>query len=211
VQATASAGIKEQEGTRTTSSISPSLTRDTRDNFLDPHTGSQNGVYLTYAGIGGSNKFFKSIAESIWYFPVSEMTTFSVRGNYGYAVGLYGEKLPLYERFYVGGMYSLRGLGFGEAGPKDENGVVTGGTKKVIFNAEYTFPLIPAARLKGVMFYDLGTSYDDNSDIRFRKTAGCGIRWISPIGPLRLEWGRNLDRRPGETEGRWEFTFGTFF
>ncbi len=211
LEETASTAIREQAGAKITSSVSPSITRDSRDNVLDPHTGSKNALYLSYAGVGGDNKFFKAVAESAWFFPVSERTTFSVMGTYGMATGLQGVKLPLYERFYVGGIYTVRGLGYGDAGPRDERGAPTGGTKKVIFNAEYTFPLIAEASLKGVIFYDTGTAYDDRSGIRLRQTAGGGIRWISPIGPLRLEWGKNLDPQPGEGKGKWEFTFGTFF
>lgn len=211
IDETASDVIRQQEGGRITSSVSPSITRDSRDNFLDPHAGSLNAVYLTYAGVGGDNKFGKAVLESSWFFPVTESTTFSLRGTFGIAKGLYGNPLPLYERFFVGGIYSLRGFGFGEAGPRDEKGVIIGGTKKLVFNAEYTFPIFEEARLNGVIFFDSGAAYDDRSDLRLRQTAGGGIRWLSPIGPFRLEWGRNLDHRLGERKSRWEFAFGTFF
>ena len=117
----------------------------------------------------------------------------------------------MYERYYVGGIYTVRGLGFGEGGPRDSSGRVVGGTKQAIFNAEYVFPLIAELKLKGVVFYDAGKAYDSWSDERLRYTAGGGIRWISPIGPLRVEWGYNLDQKQGEKQSRWEFTFGTFF
>lgn len=211
VKENASAVIKSQEGTRITSSISPYIARDTRDNTLDPHSGLSSSLNMTYAGIGGDNKFFKAVIDSALFYPVSKRTTFSVHLNYGYATGLYGEELPLYERFYVGGIYSVRGFDYGEAGPKDETGAVTGGKRKIVFNAEYTFPLISEAGLKGVIFYDAGTAYDHSSDIRIRQSAGAGIRWLSPIGPLRLEWGYKLDREKGESKSKWEFTFGTFF
>lgn len=210
IKSTASSLIRSQEGTKQTSSITPSITRDTRDNFLDPHSGSQHSLFVTYAGVGGDNRFIKTVIDSSWYLPVTERTTLSLHGTFGAAEGI-GQDLPLYERFYVGGIYSIRGLGFGEAGPRDENNAVIGGTKKVIFNAEYSFPLIPEAGLKGLFFYDTGGAYDDPSEFRFRRTGGGGIRWISPIGPIRLEYGRNLSRRGTERESRWEFAFGTFF
>jgi len=207
----ASSTIKDQEGTKTTSSITPTIVRDSRDNFLDPHTGSRNSLYVTYAGLGGDNNFVKGNVDSTWYLPLGE-TTFSVRGRFGYATGISGKALPLYERFYVGGIYTVRGLGFGEAGPRDNNGDVIGGTKQVIFNAEYIFPLVSELRLKGVIFFDAGRAYDSSKDLGdLRYTAGGGIRWISPIGPLRLEWGYNIDRKPEENRSRWEFTFGSFF
>jgi outer membrane protein insertion porin family len=206
----ASSIIKDQEGERTTSSISPTLSRDSRDNFLDPHSGSRNVLSATYAGLGGTNKFFKGTVDSSWFIPMGPSLTLSLRGRYGYATGVGGENLPLYERFYVGGIYTIRGLDFGEAGPEDETGTSIGGTEELIFNADFIFPILPSIKLKGVLFFDAGGSYDDKLD-RIWTTAGAGVRWVSPIGPIRLEWGKNLDPEPGETVSKFEFAFGTFF
>jgi outer membrane protein insertion porin family len=210
VDATASATIREQEGERITSSISPSVSRDTRDNFIDPHTGSRNSASLVYAGLGGDNRFLKFRINSDWFFPVTERTTLAVRGRYGHATGLQGRKVPLYERFYVGGIHSVRGFGFGEAGPRDENDEVIGGLNMLVFNTEFIFPLSESLRLKGVVFFDTGTAYDGNID-RMRYSAGGGVRWLSPMGPIRLEWGRNLDPQLGESKSKWEFAIGAFF
>lgn len=203
--------IKDQEGKSTTSSITPSLVRDSRDNYLDTSRGSRNSIYVTYAGLGGSNNFLKSEADSSWYFPIGS-TTLMLRGRYGYATGVGGKKLPLYERFYVGGIYTVRGLGFGEAGPKDEEtGDYIGGTNELIFNIDYTFPLVSEIRLKGVVFTDLGSAFNAFKEMDLRHTAGLGVRWISPFGPIRLEWGYNIDKKEGEEPSRFEFAFGTFF
>ncbi len=203
--------IKDQIGTRITSSITPSIVRDSRDSFIDPSRGSRNSIYITFAGLGGTNAFIKGVADSAWFFPIGSSTV-SVRGRFGYATGIFGKKLPLYERFYVGGIYTVRGLGFGEAGPRDENDTVIGGTKELIFNLEYIFPLVSELRLKGVVFADAGNSYDEDESIgELRYTSGLGIRWISPIGPIRIEWGYNINRKPGEGSSKVEFTFGTFF
>ncbi len=208
----ASAIIRDQEGTRTTSSITPSLARDSRDNYLDPSRGSRNSIYLTYAGLGGTNNFLKGELDSAWYFPLGS-TTAMLRGRFGYAAGIFGKKLPLYERFYVGGIYTVRGLGFGEAGPKDPaTGDAIGGTEELIFNAEYIFPLYSDIKLKGVVFFDAGNSYESfNNFGKLRYTTGAGVRWISPVGPIRIEWGYNLQKKTGEKPSRFEFAFGTFF
>lgn len=203
--------IRDQIGTRITSSITPSIVRDSRDNFIDPSRGSRNSLYVTMAGIGGTNAFIKGVADSAWFFPIGS-TTISVRGRFGYATGIFGKELPLYERFYVGGIYTIRGLGFGEAGPRDENGSVIGGTKELIFNLEYIFPIVSELKLKGVVFADAGNSYDQDEPIgTLRYTSGLGFRWISPIGPIRIEWGYNINKKPGEGSSKVEFTFGTFF
>jgi outer membrane protein insertion porin family len=136
-----------------------------------------------------------------------------LRGRFGYAAGIWGEDLPLYERFYVGGIYTIRGLDWGDAGPKDEEtGDPIGGTSELIFNIEYIFPIITEMKLKGVVFLDIGNSYESFDNFgKFRYTAGAGIRWISPMGPIRVEWGYNLNRESGEKASRLEFTFGSFF
>jgi outer membrane protein insertion porin family len=208
----ASIVIREQEGTNTTSRITPSLVRDTRDNYLDPSRGSRNSIYFTYAGIGGTNKYIKGEVDSARFFPLGP-TTFMLRGRFGYAAGTWGKDLPLYERFYIGGIYTIRGLGWGEAGPRDrETGDPIGGTTELIFNAEYIFPIISELRLKGVVFVDAGNSYESFDKFgSLRYTTGGGIRWISPMGPIRVEWGYNLNRQRDEKPSRIEFTFGTFF
>ncbi|MDH5767394.1 MAG: outer membrane protein assembly factor BamA [Nitrospirota bacterium] len=208
--------IKEQEGTKITSSITPSLVRDTRDSYLDPTRGSRNSIYLKYAGIGGSNYFVTTGVDSAWYFPLRfplGNSTGMLRGRFGHAAGLFGKEVPLYERFYVGGINTIRGFGFGEAGPRDEKtGDVIGGKEELIFNAEYIFPILSQLKLKGVVFFDTGNSYESFKNIgTLRYSTGVGIRWISPLGPLRIEWGYNLDRKPGEDASKIEFTFGTFF
>lgn len=204
--------IKDQKGTRITSSITPSLVRDSRDNYLDPSRGSRHSVYLTYAGIGGTNNFVKGEIDSAWYLPLNS-SSLMFRGRFGYAKGIGGKELPLYERFYVGGIYTVRGLGFGEAGPRDEEtGDEIGGTEELIFNVEYIFPLVSEIRLKGVLFFDAGNAYESFEKFgTLRYTTGLGVRWISPIGPVRVEWGYNLDQKPGERSNRFEFAFGTFF
>jgi outer membrane protein insertion porin family len=212
VSENASKIIKEQEGTFSTSSLTPSIVRDSRDNYLDPSRGSRNSIYLTYAGLGGSNKYIKGELDSAWFFPIKN-TTFMLRGRFGYAAGIWGENLPLYERFYVGGIYTIRGLDWGDAGPKDEEtGDPIGGTSELIFNVEYIFPIVTEMKLKGVVFLDIGNSYESFDNFgKFRYTTGAGIRWISPMGPIRVEWGYNLNRKSGEKASRLEFTFGSFF
>ncbi|MEW5746033.1 MAG: outer membrane protein assembly factor BamA [Nitrospirota bacterium] len=213
IKETASLIVKDQQGERLTSSVGFSVARDTRDNYLDPTRGSRNSARFTFAGLGGDNAFIKGVYDSSWYFPVFDVTTVHLRGSIGYLTGLFNKKIPLYERFYVGGIYTIRGLGYGEGGPLDINGEPIGGEKQLIFNAEYIFPIVSEYKFKGLVFFDAGRAYDKGetlgSDLRY--TTGFGIRWISPMGPIRIEWGYNLDKRPGESESKVEFTFGSFF
>jgi outer membrane protein insertion porin family len=201
--------IKDQQGTRYTGSVTPSISRDSRDNILNPHEGSNNLVYFTYAGIGGTNRYYKIGLDSSWYMPVTKRTTFMARGRYGFASGLEGQELPLYERYHVGNIFTVRGLR--DVGPEDEYGNYLGGEQRLIFNFEYIFPLASDIKLNGIVFFDTGTAYDTADEIDWRNTAGTGIRWISPIGPVRLEWARVLRPREGESDNRWEFSIGASF
>ena len=207
--------IKDQEGAKVTSSINPSISKNTIDNYLDPSSGYRHALSLTVAGLGGDNYFVKELIDSVGYFPFKWDTTFSLRGRLGFAAGFAGKELPLYERFYVGGINTVRGLSFGEAGPKDENGDEIGGNVEAIFNAEYIFPIVPDVKLKGLTFFDYGGSFDNDlkkySLKDMRPTAGFGFRWLSPFGPIRLEWGFNLDPKEGESKSKLEFSIGGLF
>ena len=210
----ASTNIKEQEGQKITSSISPSIWRDTRDSYLDPSTGSKHALALEVAGLGGDNYFYKYLFSSSWYIPSKWNTTIGLRGRLGYATGFSGKELPLYERFYVGGISTIRGLGFGEGGPRDDEETKIGGNKELIFNAEYIVPISKEIKLKGVLFFDYGAAFDDSVNINLddmRYTTGFGIRWLSPFGPLRLEWGFNLDPKFDEGDNKIEFSMGGLF
>jgi outer membrane protein insertion porin family len=148
-------------------------------------------------------------------------TTIHLRGRVGYAAGIYGKTLPLYERFYVGGINTVRGFEYGKAGPLDINGEPVGGATELVLNAEYIFPIVAEYKLKGLVFFDAGRGYCGSpcpavfseEGITFgtnlRYSAGAGIRWISPFGPIRIEWGYNLDRQSGEPASRVDFSFGS--
>jgi outer membrane protein insertion porin family len=219
--------IREQgeEGKSVTSSVGVTLARDTRDFFFDPREGGRTAVLVDYAGtfLGGNNDFVKTVLDASRFFPLKWDVVFSLHGRAGYAGGIQGDELPLGERFFVGGINTVRGFEFGTAGPcKDDEdktvrcdqGEIVGGNKELIFNAELIIPLVTEARVKGVFFFDAGRAFDNDESIRFselRYGAGFGIRWISPIGPLRLELGYNLDREEGEEPNQLEFNIGTLF
>ncbi len=213
ISSSASPIITDQAGTKVTSAISPGIARDTRDNYQDPTRGSRNALGFTFAGLGGSNDFFKGIADSAWYFPVTGSTTFMVRGRIGYSAGLFGKEVPLYQRFYLGDINTIRGINYGDAGPKDVNGQPFGGLSELIFNTEYIFPIVSEYKFKGLVFFDAGRAYGVNETFgtNLDYTSGFGIRWLSPMGPIRVEWGLNLNKKPGEASSKIGFTFGSSF
>jgi len=209
--------IQEQAGKSITGSIGGTLARDTRDFYFDPKEGSRSAVSVQFANtaLGGNNNFIKAILDQGNFFPFYWDTVFSLHARYGSADGYNGTALPIPERFYVGGINTVRGFKYGKAGPVDPaTNEVLGGNKELIFNAEYIFPLVPEAKVKGVLFYDAGRGFDDNERIQIsalRLGTGFELRWISPIGPLRLEWGYNIHPQGTESHSVVEFTIGTLF
>ena len=208
----ASSALKEAEGTTDTSSITLSLVRDSRDNIFEPTRGSRHSISLSVAGLGGDNRFVKSVASTAWFFPLPAEFVIGFHAEGGVAEGFGGKKVPIFERFFLGGPNTIRGLKPRSLSPVDETGAKIGGASMVFGNVELTYPLIAHFRLAA--FFDVGDVYGfgkgfDVGDIR--KSAGLGFRWFSPIGPIRFDWGYNLDRREGEKTAQFHFSIGGAF
>jgi outer membrane protein insertion porin family len=210
--------IKEEEGKSTLSSITSTFTRDTTDNRLDPSVGARLEGSWELAGLGGSEKFSKYIADYRRFWPVGwGGLVFSAHGQVGYVQELGGERIPLDERFYLGGINTLRGFEPREVGPYDPlYDDYTGGDTQAFANLELIFPISREIGLKGVTFFDVGNAWDSKGgeyDVftEWRYSVGAGIRWLSPLGPLRIEWGYNLDPYEWEDRSRLDFMIGRFF
>ena len=206
-----------------TSSISASLVYDSRDNVMNPTRGAKNSLTIENAGgiFGGDVAFTKYTAELGWYIPLFWKTVGFVHSEGGYVHENANGYLPDYERFYLGGINSLRGFDWRDISivETDAEGRIIderGGDKFVQGNLEFLFPMFGAQLgLVGLLFYDTGNVYDKGENIDLgdlRKSVGFGIRWYSPMGPIRLERGYILHPREGEdSSGRWEFSMGTAF
>jgi outer membrane protein insertion porin family len=214
------AQVQDYTNTMNTSAITWSIARDSRDVYLDPKSGSRNSLFVTYAGgvLGGDPNYYKTVVDSAWYYPLFLDTVFMARGRFGYMETMIDKPVPLAERFYVGGPGSVRGFKYGGAGPIDDLGNRLGGTKELIFNFEYNFPIYPAARLKGVVFYDIGRAFSQSSQpekmIRFHdlgQAVGWGLWWFSPMGPLKFEFGYALKTLPSDQLSRFDFSIGAQF
>jgi outer membrane protein insertion porin family len=215
----ASSDIREFEGTSTAYTVSTTIRRDTRDRTFNATVGSDNNLTLKHAGwpFSGDIGYTKYVGESGWYFPLFWNVTGFLHGSMGFISGGSGNsdtKVPTWERFYLGGMNSVRGYDWREISPRDPiTGDKIGGNKMLLFNVECLFPLIKDAGIKGVLFFDTGNAYDNGEELSLsdlKKSVGYGIRWQSPMGPIRLEYGYILDsERKGE--GGWEFSIGAAF
>jgi outer membrane protein insertion porin family len=210
--------VRQQLGSSTTSAVILGGARDTRDVYVDPKSGARHALTTEFAGgpMGGTNDFYKVIGDSAWYFPMAWDTVFAPRARLGFAHSYTsGSQLPVGDRFFVGGIQTMRGFEFGRAGPVSptDNVSVLGATKQLIFNFDYVFPVVTEFKVKGVLFFDYGKGFEDGEalGLNLRKAAGVEGRWISPFGPLRLAYGFNLDPRTGERVGVFEFSVGSLF
>jgi len=211
----ASTFIKDQQGFNTESSVKLTLKRDSRDDAFFPRHGSVITYSSKFAGgfLGGTIYMIKNELNAVKYFPLPWDTTFSVRGAVGYLQGYGGKQAPIYERYFLGGINSIRGFDTRTISPQDpDTGDLIGGNSMVQTNLELVFPLVREQKLRGLLFFDAGNAYKGRIDLAdLRKAAGFGVRWYSPVGPLRIEFGVNLDRRQDEKSTQWDFTIGSAF
>ena len=208
--------IRNQLGDQSTTGFRSSIFRDTRDFFQDPRTGSRTGLRLGFgtSALGGTNDFYRFALDGLQYVPLPVWDLrMAFRGRIGMADGYLGDSVPLTELFFVGGINTMRGFQFGRAGPVTESGTLAGGNKQLIFNTELIFPVLPAAKLNGVLFFDYGKGFAEEESLNFnlRKATGLEVRWISPFGPLRAAWGLKLDRTAQEQSSVFEFSVGNVF
>lgn len=186
------------------------------------------------------NEFLKFDLETRWYFPIFWEFVLRLQGELGYVTNLDPQgAVPLFERYFVGGPTTVRGFDRYSLGParevtdngddpgSDLDAFRIGGNKRLIFTAEIEFPIFTAAGIKGVVFADMGNAFDndqafslvpdlfaereDRFDDALRTSVGFGFRWLSPIAPLRFEWGIPLERLRGEDPVVFDFSIGNAF
>ncbi len=209
--------IRNSVDIEVTSAVRFSAQRDTRNRRFGATKGSRHSLSIEYAGgpLSGDSEFTKLEGHTTWYFPLFWDTVFHFHGAAGQAFENEDNGLPVYERFFLGGLRSIRGFEFGKVSPRDPiTGERIGGDKMWFTNFEYIFPLLMEQGLNGVLFFDMGQVLNDDDDWNlenFEKSVGVGIRWFSPIGPLRLEWGYNLDPLEDEDTSVWDFSIGGVF
>lgn len=227
LESTATTSIRLEEGTTFISSVTPSVSRNTLNHAFDPTAGSLQQFSLEVAGLGGE-RFLKAEGLGRWYYTFLRSRalgdfTYALGLSGGYGIGdrgLTGDELPLFERYFPGGINSIRGFEVRTLGPrelrKNTRGVIissapVGGSVQLIANNEIIFPIVPAIGLKGVLFVDVGNAYAVAEEVSWEETvaaAGGGVRWLSPLGPLRVEVGVPLKDRPRDQKSLVLFSFG---
>jgi len=229
ISSTAPEIIQAEKGTSLTSAVTPGITYDSRDHFFNPTEGTKSGFSVKMAGLGGDSRFIKSDLSGRWYYPLLKDPKWGgnwvlgLGGQLGYGIGLAerNKDLPLFERYFLGGINSIRGFAERSIGPRapsncdKDTGVckdtdVIGGEKAMVLNTELLFPIMEQYGLRGVAFFDMGSAFGESfsfSDLR--RSIGAGVRWMSPFGPLRVELGFPLAKKSGDETSVLGFSIGS--
>jgi outer membrane protein insertion porin family len=235
VSSTAPDSIKSEAGKTLTSSVTPGITYDSRDHFFAPTEGTKSAFSVKTAGLGGDTRFIKSDLSGRWHYPLLKDPNWggsyvlALGGSVGYGIGLAqgnnGKKdLPLFERYFLGGINSIRGFSERSLGPRAPSGCdastppvctgtdVIGGDKSMVLNAELLFPIMEQYGIRGVAFFDMGNAFSESQGLNFgdlRRSIGGGVRWMSPFGPLRVELGFPLNKQPHDDTSVLGFSIGS--
>ncbi|MBX3274168.1 MAG: outer membrane protein assembly factor BamA [Sandaracinaceae bacterium] len=234
-----------------TNTVRLTLTWDGRDNRLFPTDGFyaswSSEVSDEYLGSERNNTFVRHGLDVRGYYPIFENVVLRARADWGIVTSRLPTGVPIYERYFLGGIFNVRGFPLNSLGPRlgisrDRNpndipfprGVPIGGNMQFFYNIELEFPIVQEVGIRGVIFTDGGNTWNlngqfcdgppasaghsSNDPCQFnpfdlRTSWGFGIRWVSPLGPLRFEWGIPFDRQVAlnEQEIDFQFTIGNFF
>ena len=197
VNAFASQEILSSAGTKWSSSVYLEGDRDTTDSATKPTKGTKNTLSVEYAGgvIGGDDDFIKPLYTFNYFRPLLWDWVFHFRGHGG-VIMENGGTVPVFERFYLGGINNVRGYALDKISPKDPwTGERIGGKAVFYTNIETIFPIDQSNGIMGVVFFDAGNSWREVEDVDgdLYKAVGIGLRWYSPMGLIRVEYGYGLD------------------
>jgi outer membrane protein insertion porin family len=196
--------------------------RDGRDSALVPTRGSLQRVNADVS-VGGDVRYVRASYQFQKYFPLSKKYTLAFNTDLGWGQGLKGQEYPLFKNFYVGGLGSVRGFEQSTLGPTRQTSsantapIYLGGPKKVVFNAEFITPFPGAGNdrtLRMFGFTDVGRAFGESETIsvdELRASAGIGLSWISPMGPLRFSYAVPIRKQTGDKIQRLQFQIGTSF
>lgn len=199
------------------SSVVVSVVRDKRNNRFETTGGNYQNASFEFAGLGGVKNFAKVILNNRYYNNFAGSFVFKVNSEFGALFNTGGRGIPPSEKFFLGGPWNMRGFDAfslspnnGAAGTQADPIEKLGGVSQLYSMFELEHPLIKEAGIKWVLFYDIGNSFagipglDGGRSYELRQDWGFGIRWFSPLGPLRFEWGFPVGRRVVPTTNQLE-------
>jgi len=215
--------LRSQAGKQTTSSLTQVIAYDTRDRFIATTSGVSHNASIGIAGIGGKNRFWEAGANLKAYLPITEDFVLSGSLSGKIIQGYSGIDVPIYRRYSLGGVGSLRGFDFYGVSLRDPaTGDPVGGDKQVTGSINFYFPLpyMQTSGVRGVVFTDMGTVWGKENLTQasskfsvsgIRASVGIGFEWISPVGPLTLTWAKALKKQPSDLLRSFEFGLGQSF
>ncbi|MEJ2715983.1 MAG: outer membrane protein assembly factor BamA [Deltaproteobacteria bacterium] len=195
-------------------SASLSITRDTRIGSTIPIGGSKFSIGSRISGFGGDVEFSRYYAQGVLYQKLFWKAIMKVQGNGSALVETGGSPIPFDRRILLGGIASIRGYQYGQIGPRDRFGNIIGGDRALFANIECLFPVLQQMNLNGVVFIDAGNAWNvENGPFptEVKAGAGVGVRWLSPMGPIRIEYGWKINPEKGEAPGAFAFAMGQLF
>jgi outer membrane protein insertion porin family len=206
---------REDQGSANIAAARVLFVLDLRDDPFNPRRGSVNSGSAELASyyFGSEVDYYKLAGQSSWYFPLFRKSTFVASGRGGYIRPLRDTvEVPIQKRFFLGGRTTVRGFEEESLGPRAADGTPTGGNYMLNLNAELRLPLQYGFNL--ALFVDAGSVWlrgTQDAGFDLRESTGLGLRYVTPVGPIALDYGWKLDRREGESASEWHFTIGAVF
>ncbi|HSQ80447.1 MAG TPA: outer membrane protein assembly factor BamA [Casimicrobiaceae bacterium] len=195
--------------------LSAGWARDTRDDILYPTRGRLQSALVEVGLPFGDLAYYKAQYTQSYYQPIYGDLILMMRADVGYGDGFSGKPLPFFKAFFAGGGDSVRGYETASLGPRDAFGNALGGKRKIVGNLEMFYPILKGDKaVRASAFIDAGQIYIDGRQPEFesfRYSAGVGIQWNSPVGPLKFSYGIPLNAKPGDRQQRFQFQAGTAF
>ena len=202
--------------------LSSAWTHDSRDSILFPNKGVLQRLSAEVALPGLDLQYYKIEYKNAWYLDLTKNLTLMLNGELGYANNYGGKAYPFFKNYYVGGVGSVRGYDNGSIGPRDIDPATgssfsVGGTKRVVGNAELFMPvpfIKDSKQFRLSAFFDTGSVYTDNQTVNLsnlRYSAGVGISWYSPFGPLKLVLAKPIHKQAGDVTQTLQFQLGQQF
>ena len=208
---------RERFGSTSTSvPITVGWSRDQRDSALVPTAGRYTRLNLDW-GIAGDTRYLRANAQYQHYLPITKRFTLAFNAELGWGKGLSGRSYPIFKNFYGGGLGTVRGFDQGSLGPVDVTGAYLGGNRRVNINSELYLPVPGAGNdrtLRLFTYVDVGNVWGEIEKVTagsLRASAGVGLSWISPMGPLKLSYGTPIRKQPEDRIQRLQFQIGTAF
>lgn len=209
-------GLKDwgyKEGKSLKSSLSPSISFDNTDDYYLPRSGFEASTSLEFAGVGGDEKFTKSITQFATFYGFRDKTDYDLILRYRarYAMVWDNGYLPIYERLYLGGLSTLRGFRSRSISPRNKEGKLRGGEIYFTNSIEASIPLVERLKMRASGFIDYGMIGDKKLTEETRASAGVALEWNSPLGPIALIYAKPIKSETWDETSKFEFTIGRQF